>query len=397
LFHSENRYGDHILPLNYCGNSTTCSNIMMIIKTREQTLSLLPFPQKLHALLDACKRQGETSIVWCPGGCSFQVTHKEHFAERVMPVFFRSNNYKTVSPKTVGSSSGIHYRLSHYPALQFQRNLNLWGFRVQAHGFSIYCHEFFQEGKSGLCHQITRSRLAPSDRRKRTQSQGIEQVHTSRPVLPTAMMNLSTSTIHVPAYNTACTTMSSRSDLHLLSQLGADASSPANNHLILEERVRSELVALPDMAIASRPNQIETVTNQGRSYVADGPQYQPALNSQWRQPAFLKSQCLGNVVNSQYIHAPQGVRVNPAIFSIMSEGRDYNFPEPSNTTTLRQDIVQGTPAWWISSELLPVVIDHPTTTATTTTIEVLKKRKRTDDDHGLSSHHVPSVTHRRWM
>jgi len=75
---------------------------MMIINTQDHaSMSMQPFPQKLHALLDACKRQGETSITWCPGGRSFQITDKERFAESVMPGFFRSNNYKTVSPNTV--------------------------------------------------------------------------------------------------------------------------------------------------------------------------------------------------------------------------------------------------------------------------------------------------------
>lgn len=252
---------------------------------------------------------------------------------------------------------------------------------------------------------MARSRLAPSDLRKRTQPEGgIKQVHISQSVLPTAVMNPSTSsTFHAQAYNAARTTSSSRSDLHLLSQLGVDTPSQANsNRLILEERVRSELVALLDVAIASRPNQIETVTNQGRSYVADGPQYQPALNSQWRQPAFLKSQYLRSPLNSEHsIHTPShhDVQVNPSIISLMSKGHDRNFPEPHTTTTLRQGIVQSTPAWWISSELVPVLIDHPTTTATNTntTAEVLKKRKQNDDDHGLSSHDVPLLTHRRWM
>jgi len=72
-------------------------------------MSTFQFPQKLHILLDQCKEKGEASIAWRTDGYSFQVVQRERFAEIVMPVHFRSNNYKTVSPQDCWIIHRRHY------------------------------------------------------------------------------------------------------------------------------------------------------------------------------------------------------------------------------------------------------------------------------------------------
>jgi len=181
------------------------------INHNRTTMSFLSFPQKLNILLDTCKRQGETSIIWRPDGYSFQVVQKERFAKNVMPVFFRSNNYNTVSlhDRTMScpvfSNDGCRCLSPRKPSIhflfQFKRNLNLWGFRAitKELGWSIYFHEDFQEGRPELCHTMTRNGLYPpsdlairTSRRWSTTYQRTQDHRHRRipPLLPRAQSNL---------------------------------------------------------------------------------------------------------------------------------------------------------------------------------------------------------------
>jgi len=108
----------------------------------------LPFPFKLHAILDNAPTEGYDSIVsWdreCENG--FKVHDREAFVNHIIPIFFKHSKYRS-----------------------FQRMLNMWGFERIREGPSkgVYTHEHFQRGNQALCNLMTcqktkRRHTAPS-------------------------------------------------------------------------------------------------------------------------------------------------------------------------------------------------------------------------------------------
>jgi hypothetical protein len=99
----------------------------------------IPFPWKLHELLDVAEADGFTNIVsWLPDESSFRVHDVEKFVEHIMKLFFKQTKYKS-----------------------FQRQLNMWGFDrlLNGPGKGGYSHNYFIRGKPSLCCHMTRLKV----------------------------------------------------------------------------------------------------------------------------------------------------------------------------------------------------------------------------------------------
>jgi hypothetical protein len=99
----------------------------------------IPFPWKLHEMLEAAETEGFRTIVsWLPDESSFRVHHADLFASEVMPRYFNGTKYKS-----------------------FQRQLNIYGFeRIRlGPGFGAYKHTFFVRGKPSLCRHMIRVKI----------------------------------------------------------------------------------------------------------------------------------------------------------------------------------------------------------------------------------------------
>lgn len=73
---------------------------------------VVPFPWRLHQMLEAIEEAGDDSIVsWLHDGRHFQVHNPQAFVEHVIPKFFKQKSYKS-----------------------FQRQLHLYGFHRETDG-----------------------------------------------------------------------------------------------------------------------------------------------------------------------------------------------------------------------------------------------------------------------
>lgn len=74
---------------------------------------VVPFPWRLHQMLEAIDQVGDSSIVsWLPDGQHFQVHNPQLFVQKVIPKFFKKQkSYKS-----------------------FQRQLHLYGFQRETDG-----------------------------------------------------------------------------------------------------------------------------------------------------------------------------------------------------------------------------------------------------------------------
>ena len=73
---------------------------------------VIPFPWRLHQMLEEIEKAGDASIVsWLPNGQHFQVHNPQDFVDKVIPKFFKQKSYKS-----------------------FQRQLHLYGFQRETDG-----------------------------------------------------------------------------------------------------------------------------------------------------------------------------------------------------------------------------------------------------------------------
>jgi hypothetical protein len=96
----------------------------------------LPFPWKLHMMLEHAQQHGLDAIVsWMPSGKAFKVHNRDIFSKRVLPQFFRHSNFKS-----------------------FQRNLSVYQFTRMWTGpeSGSYSHRFFIREDRTLCQFIVR-------------------------------------------------------------------------------------------------------------------------------------------------------------------------------------------------------------------------------------------------
>lgn len=99
----------------------------------------IPFPFKLHRMLESVDRDGLSAIVsWQPHGRAFLVHKPNEFVSKVLPQNFRQSKLTS-----------------------FQRQLNLYGFRRLTKGSDsgAYYHELFLRGRPFLCHKMVRTKI----------------------------------------------------------------------------------------------------------------------------------------------------------------------------------------------------------------------------------------------
>jgi len=101
--------------------------------------NVIPFPWKLHRILDDADSKGFNDIVsWVPSENGFKVYKTKVFDEEIMPKYFDKTKYKS-----------------------FQRQLNMWGFdRVGSGPYKgAYLHTCFIRGKPQLCESMQRTKI----------------------------------------------------------------------------------------------------------------------------------------------------------------------------------------------------------------------------------------------
>jgi HSF-type DNA-binding len=75
---------------------------------------VIPFPWRLHQMLEEIEKAGDASIVsWLHDGQHFQVHNAQDFVDKVIPKFFKQKSYKS-----------------------FQRQLHLYGFHRETEGMN---------------------------------------------------------------------------------------------------------------------------------------------------------------------------------------------------------------------------------------------------------------------
>lgn len=105
---------------------------------------VVPFPWRLHQILDDMHESGDTSIIsWVPDGRHFHVHNPTLFVEEIIPKFFKQKSFKS-----------------------FQRQLHIYGFQRVADfpNQGAYCHEKFIRGNRKLSLEITRIKAPPRRR-----------------------------------------------------------------------------------------------------------------------------------------------------------------------------------------------------------------------------------------
>jgi hypothetical protein len=96
----------------------------------------IPFPWKLHEMLEASEKDGFGSIVsWLPDGKSFKVNIPDLFVASIVSRYFNHTKYRS-----------------------FQRQLNIWCFERlrDGPGRGGYTHPYLLRGKPSLCQHMTR-------------------------------------------------------------------------------------------------------------------------------------------------------------------------------------------------------------------------------------------------
>lgn len=131
--------------LSYCKSQKsqqeemTSSMAQRLGKPRKRGGVAVPFPMKLHDLLENADKNGLINIVsWSPHGRCFAVHKSREFVASVMPRWFRQTKLTS-----------------------FQRQLNLYGFCRLTRGrdAGAYYHELFLRGKPYLCRAMLRTKV----------------------------------------------------------------------------------------------------------------------------------------------------------------------------------------------------------------------------------------------
>lgn len=108
----------------------------------------VPFPPKLHEMLEQVQEEGLEHIVsWQPHGRCFLVHDPKGFVDIVLPKYFKQSKLAS-----------------------FQRQLNLYGFQRLTKGNDKggYYHEYFLRGRTDLCSKIHRLKVKGTGVRARS-------------------------------------------------------------------------------------------------------------------------------------------------------------------------------------------------------------------------------------
>jgi hypothetical protein len=108
-------------------------------KSKAKNSGLIPFPVKLHAMLDKCEADGLADVVsWAAHARCFCVHKPKEFVMHIMPQYFKQSKMTS-----------------------FRRQLNLYGFKRLTGGLDRggYYHESFIRGDIDLAYTIRRMRI----------------------------------------------------------------------------------------------------------------------------------------------------------------------------------------------------------------------------------------------
>jgi hypothetical protein len=122
--------------------ATTASTSLAPVLPKQSNPSRLPFPMKLHRILEDAEETNMKHIIsWTHNGEGFKVHNKHAFEAKFIPRYFSTTTYR-----------GYH------------RNLNLWGFKtINRGGDRGTCwHPYFKRGRQDLCRFMERVGLKGS-------------------------------------------------------------------------------------------------------------------------------------------------------------------------------------------------------------------------------------------
>lgn len=125
----------------------------------------IPFPMKLHDLLENAGKNGLSDIIsWCPHGRCFVVHNSREFVQSVMPKWFRQTKLTS-----------------------FQRQLNLYGFCRLTRGrdSGAYYHELFLRGRPFLCRGMLRTKVKGTGYKASSSPSSEPDFYSMPPVYPT--------------------------------------------------------------------------------------------------------------------------------------------------------------------------------------------------------------------
>ncbi len=138
--------GRHIIQHDYHDHSFDPVEFDDFVLVQDNSCSIkkkggvaIPFPLKLHELLDKAEEEGLTHIVsWQPHGRAFVVHEPKLFVSQLMHRFFRQTKLTS-----------------------FQRQLNLYGFcrLTKGRDGGGYYHELFLRGRPYLCKRMVRTKI----------------------------------------------------------------------------------------------------------------------------------------------------------------------------------------------------------------------------------------------
>mmetsp|Transcript_18085 Transcript_18085/g.43770 ORF Transcript_18085/g.43770 Transcript_18085/m.43770 type:complete len:368 (-) Transcript_18085:131-1234(-) len=137
-------------PSTSATGSVPTNPSLLEMRTPPPNLRSVPFPWRLHEMLDAAEVEGFESIVsWLPNGRSFRVHDPVVFVDKVMKKFFNQNKYKS-----------------------FQRQLNIWGFVRILDGPAKggYLHEHLVQNQPEMCAMMKRQKIKGSASQASTQA-----------------------------------------------------------------------------------------------------------------------------------------------------------------------------------------------------------------------------------
>lgn len=157
------QYHDHVTDLIVDPNA---------IKHKAKGGVTIPFPVKLHNMLDQIELDGLAHVVsWQPHGRCFVVHEPKEFVEHVMPRYFKQTKIAS-----------------------FQRQLNLYGFNRLTGGLDKggYYHELFLRSNRSLAYDIHRIRIKGTGVRLPTDPDNEPNFYTLPPAVTTDTIPMKT-------------------------------------------------------------------------------------------------------------------------------------------------------------------------------------------------------------
>lgn len=147
-----------------------------LVKHKAKGGVIMPFPVKLHDMLDQIEADGLAHVVsWQPHGRCFVVHKPKEFVNHVMPHYFKQTKMAS-----------------------FQRQLNLYGFNRLTGGLDKggYYHEMFLRGKVSLAYDIHRMRVKGTGVRLPTNPDNEPNFYALPPVTK-EMVQMTTTTVPI--------------------------------------------------------------------------------------------------------------------------------------------------------------------------------------------------------